>query len=105
MPAIAELVELEIPARVRATRIALGFSQSQFATRLQVASRTVKGWEHPDLPRGAPSFEHAARIAKLAGGFYPPELFMEDKPMETGVALRIERKLDLILEHLRIEDR
>jgi transcriptional regulator with XRE-family HTH domain len=81
----------------------LDLTQRDFADLIGVNLRTVKGWEHPLSPRGAPDEVNARRLAHLAGGV-SHEIFMTPQPLEETQAQEILRKLDLILAHLGIKE-
>lgn len=105
----SDLSELELFERWRYVRKEiLDITQREVASELGVDVRTVKGWEHPDQPRGAPTAQNAQRFADLAttasGTPYPAGLFAGLAPAEQTVLREINRKLDLIMAHLGIED-
>lgn len=104
--AAAEFADREINERISHLRmVVLGVTQAELAASLGVSTRTIKGWEHPDMPRGAPTLRHARRISELTGGDYAPELFLDvGRQIEVSVALELNRKIDLIMAHLGIED-
>lgn len=105
-----ELEELPLFERLRYVRKdILGVTQVRFAALAKVNLRTVKGWEHPDLPRGAPSSESSQVLARLAGGRYPAAAFTGPPPLERAIAQEIlarvdelDRKLGRLLDHLGI---
>lgn len=102
---VPEFLALELHVRIVWLRESiLDMTQREFADVMDVSIRSVKGWEHPDLPRGGPSRERAARMSALVGGAYQPEAFMEVGVMDASLAWEINRKLDLIIRHFGIED-
>lgn len=103
-----ELGELELYERWRYVRVeVLDVTQKAFALEMGVNVRTVKGWEHPDLPRGVPTEANARRVVEIAGRsglVLPWELFTSPMPAESSLLREINRKLDLVMAHLGIED-
>lgn len=99
------LEELDLFERYRYVReVVLGVTQKRMAELAGVNIRTVKGWEHPEQPRGAPKMQSARRVVELAaaaGAVYPAELFTTVGPPR--LLDEVNRKLDLILAHLGIE--
>lgn len=108
LAAFAEMEELELFERWRAVRALLEMTQREVAAAVGVNLRTIKGYEHPDQPRGSPGPLAAERlVATLAAErsvVLPVELFTAPTAPERGLLREIERKLDLIMSHLGIED-
>jgi DNA-binding XRE family transcriptional regulator len=102
-----EFRELPLFERIRYVRKDIvGVTQARFALLVGVNLRTVKGWEHPDAPRGAPSLENAVVLERLAGGRYPASLFMGPPPLEQIIAQQIldevralDTKVTRLLDH------
>lgn len=93
-----EFAALPLYKRVQHVRKGLEETQAQFAARLGVSERTIKGWENAAQKRGAPQETNAEKLAELSG--YSTSLFMSPPALEVSMAEEISRKLDLLIVHL-----